>query len=1029
MAPPRFIANLRRGATFLAGLGFAAIPTVAPFLAVLSVLTGRLELQRADVLWWISAFLLGLPMFLTGYPLEGALSIAQVIAVWLIFRSATKLRQGFSNTTAPGDIGAGLVVGLALTLALGLRQVSGLNFEAAQTTLDAIVWKTHPALFAHAILVLSAILALVVPSPRLRTVSLLLGAIGIVVTGSREASWAWLFIAIGFQFVARRGTRFTRLAEWGLIGFMVLILSGLPSLVGIGRIGFLTDFGPEAQTANMFRGTEAPVGDWWFPLGIAYRAEPMTVEGAERVGFAVTKEWTESWSRLQQAVTLEPGETYTLSAVLDKSDGTRPGFDGWGRSSVDVPAANLATTLTEDGHRGTASGPMSVLSTSSIPLESGHLRLVVTFRYEGEEPLTWYVGVVPDRSNRTGVTASFAEFQLTPSYTLLPYVPAPAERGVTDLRTSRFPIWRDALEAIGARPLLGWGPNGFPTAVGTLRPDETLLRPVAAHAHNALFSALVNRGLLGALGLAGLLVLLALRAVQQRDRAAVIVLGGVLLMNMFDSTILSGAVIYPLAAVLGWRAVGHRRTARTETGVGSALAVRIALGFSDFLTGVFALSLGIIVAGRFEPAITLGEGWTVPLLYAALTWPAVAASARLYPGYGRPSFLELSYTIRSAVGAGVLVGFIALLVPDVFGLTAPVFVVAVLASAFLAPALRSATKVLLRRLRLWGRPVMLLGTEPAAARIVKHLLANPGIGLHPVAVFGSNHSWDVAGLPVSGPIEQAWDAIDNLGIRHVIVTRSAANHAAFDTVLLQTGNQLKYVQYLPDLHGLPTNSVVATPLGTALALEARNQLASETNRIVKRVIDVAGSLLLLALLSGPLVAIAILIRLDSAGSPLYLSPRIGRFGRTFYCIKFRTMHVDAEERLHSLLSENPSLKQEYERYHKLEDDPRVTRVGRLLRRLSLDELPQLLNVLLGQMSLVGPRPYLARERDLMGAERDLIFLARPGMTGYWQIEARNDVTFEERQSMEAHYVRNWSVWWDIDILLRTPGVMVGKTGK
>src|SRR5699024_9369909 len=125
---------------------------------------------------------------------------------------------------------------------------------------------------------------------------------------------------------------------------------------------------------------------------------------------------------------------------------------------------------------------------------------------------------------------------------------------------------------------------------------------------------------------------------------------------------------------------------------------------------------------------------------------------------------------------------------------------------------------------------------------------------------------------------------------------------------------------------------------------------------------------------------------------------IGRFGQAFQCIKFRTMHEDAEERLEGLLKEHPELRAEYERYHKLEDDPRVTRVGRLLRRVSLDELPQLINVFLGQMSLVGPRPYLVREREVMGPERDLIFIARPGMTGYWQIEARNDVSFEERQS-------------------------------
>ena len=186
---------------------------------------------------------------------------------------------------------------------------------------------------------------------------------------------------------------------------------------------------------------------------------------------------------------------------------------------------------------------------------------------------------------------------------------------------------------------------------------------------------------------------------------------------------------------------------------------------------------------------------------------------------------------------------------------------------------------------------------------------------------------------------------------------------------------------------------------------------------------------MLALLSPVLLAIGIWIRLDSRGPALYLAPRVGRYGGTFACVKFRTMHTDAEGRLEHLLAGDPALRDEYERFHKLADDPRITRAGRLLRRFSIDEFPQLINVLAGHMSLVGPRPYLVRELEQMGGERDLIVLARPGMTGYWQVEGRNDVTFEERQAMEAAYVRNWSVWWDLEILFRTPIALLERTGR
>lgn len=1039
---PKTQTLMHRGLAFVAGIGFSAVPTVGPFVAVLAILSGRIQIQRVDAWWWLAALLLGAPFVVTGYVTEGLLTIAQVLAVWLIYRAATELRNNLRSHDVSTDIGAGLVVGLAITLALGLNQMSEFRFDVAITTLDAIAWSNHPAIFGHSVLTLSALLALVLPSTRLRVVSLAIGALGVILSGSLEAVWAWLIIAIGLRFVGRRGSRGIQVAEWTLVAIMLFVVSGLAGTLGLGRTGFLTDFVPQGEERNLFRGTEVAEGDWWYPLGVQFAGERVTIDDLDLESYVVTKTWQEPWSRLQQAVTLIPGETYTLSALIQAPDAVRTGFDGWGRASDDGEPANLATVLEGESHRATSTGPIAIIASSVVNVDELWRRLFVTFRFDGEAPLTWYVGVVPDRSNQQGATIRMAELQLTASYSLLPYRPGPAERGVMDLRTSRFPIWRDALDAIGVRPLFGWGPQGFPRAVEEVHPDETLLRPIASHAHNALLAAWVDRGLLGALGLLGLFALIGVRAVQQRDRAAAIVLLGVAILNMFDSTLLSGSVVYPLAAVMGWRAVGHREAASAETGVGSSLAVRLALAMSDTVAGAISLTAGLVFTSRFDPSLSVTDGWSWPLVYATLIWPAVAAASRLYPGYGRPSYQELSYSVRAAVGAGILVGFIALLVPDVFGLTAPVFLVAVGVGAVLMPSFRALTKLALQRLRLWGRPVVVLGTEESAARVTRHLLGHPGIGLHPVAVFGDPaqdtphdsesprpEAWTVKALPVTGTLDQAWAYIHRYGIRHAIVTRDAAKSAAFDQVLLRSGTQLQYVQYLPDLRGLPTNSVVATPLGSALALEARNQLASGANRAIKRVIDFLGSVVLLAVLGLPLLMIALLIRLDSPGPALYLSPRIGRYGREFDCIKFRTMYVDADERLEELLAERPELRAEYERFHKLEDDPRVTRVGRLLRRVSLDELPQLLNVLVGQMSLVGPRPYMVRELEIMGQERDLIFLARPGMTGYWQVEARNDVTFEERQTMEAHYVRNWSVWWDIDILLRTPGVMVGKTGK
>lgn len=202
-----------------------------------------------------------------------------------------------------------------------------------------------------------------------------------------------------------------------------------------------------------------------------------------------------------------------------------------------------------------------------------------------------------------------------------------------------------------------------------------------------------------------------------------------------------------------------------------------------------------------------------------------------------------------------------------------------------------------------------------------------------------------------------------------------------------------------------------------------------TQRTLKRGIDVIGSLALLLVAAPVLLVLAVLVRLDSRGPAIYRSPRIGRDGSTFDCLKFRTMHVDAEERLQEVLASDPAKAAQYAEYHKLTDDPRVTRAGRLLRSTSLDELPQLFNVLMGTMSLVGPRPYLVRERDDMGPAHDVITRVPPGITGAWQVSGRNDVTFEDRLTLERDYVQRWSLLWDLQLLLRTPAaVLARKTG-
>ena len=197
---------------------------------------------------------------------------------------------------------------------------------------------------------------------------------------------------------------------------------------------------------------------------------------------------------------------------------------------------------------------------------------------------------------------------------------------------------------------------------------------------------------------------------------------------------------------------------------------------------------------------------------------------------------------------------------------------------------------------------------------------------------------------------------------------------------------------------------------------------------VKRLIDLVGAGILLVLCAPLLLVIALLVEIESPGRIFFRQARIGEGGRRFELLKFRTMHAGADEGFQEYLARNPGLRLEYTQRQKLVRDPRLTRVGRLLRRCSLDEIPQLINVLRGEMSLVGPRPFLPEQKELYGSGFQYYQQVRPGLTGLWQVSGRNQLSFRERVDLDITYLVNWSLWLDLSILVRTPWVVLTQKG-
>ena len=212
------------------------------------------------------------------------------------------------------------------------------------------------------------------------------------------------------------------------------------------------------------------------------------------------------------------------------------------------------------------------------------------------------------------------------------------------------------------------------------------------------------------------------------------------------------------------------------------------------------------------------------------------------------------------------------------------------------------------------------------------------------------------------------------------------------------------------------------------AIKLENKLLEKKNIFIKDLFDFVLAILITPVFLIIHLFISVLIKLNSNGSVFFKQKRIGKDGKIFVCYKYRTMYENGDEILKEYLKAHPEEKDYYEKYHKYKNDPRIIKIGKLLRSISLDELPQIINVLKGEMSFIGPRPYLPNELDKLNGYKDFIFKVKPGITGLWQVSGRNNLTFKERIKLEKWYIKNWSLWGDFVIIIKTIKVVLLKIG-
>ena len=358
-------------------------------------------------------------------------------------------------------------------------------------------------------------------------------------------------------------------------------------------------------------------------------------------------------------------------------------------------------------------------------------------------------------------------------------------------------------------------------------------------------------------------------------------------------------------------------------------------------------------------------------------------------------------------------------------------------SLLFVPAVRYCVKLVAVRSGLWREPVLIMGAGKTGELVIKGINGSPYMGLAVAALLDDDPAKRVEGITVdgrhyrvSGGFDDAPNIIGSHNIRNVII--AAPGMAGKDQVELVNRLQplVRTVSVVPDLFGIPVASGELTYFFNEglLAYRHRNNLAYPANRALKRAFDLVLGTIALIIVSPVMVAIALAVKLTSPGPVIFSHRRIGMGGKEFLCHKFRTMVVNAEEVLKKLLDEDPEARAEWERDFKLKNDPRVTGVGRFLRKTSLDELPQIFNVIKGDMSLVGPRPVVKAELEKFGSYASDYLLVRPGITGLWQVSGRNDIDYDERVQLESRYIRNWSLWLDITLLFRTIPAVLKRDG-
>lgn len=462
-------------------------------------------------------------------------------------------------------------------------------------------------------------------------------------------------------------------------------------------------------------------------------------------------------------------------------------------------------------------------------------------------------------------------------------------------------------------------------------------------------------------------------------------------------------------------------------------------GFSLFIVDILVLILSIGLGFFIVNLIAIHDinfrsfiNYTVFIPFILLLFACMG----LYPGIMIPAAEQVKkYCISVFFGFSVIVSFVL-----ISGLTDSdpaaaiksytensmillAFFIAFIFSTLLLPTFREFAKRKFSRFKWWGVPAVIYCTGSSADEVIQKLKKNKYLGYKPAVIVDAHLETPYIkdGIPVFPSNNEVEDIIHSYNVKQAIICDYQGDFSSIMTTYRYTiavsKSQSSFTcsQQLKDIAGI-------------IGFASIHNLTFKTNLLIKRLLDIFIILFFSPILLPLFILLTILTKLTSKGPVFYGHKRVGKNGKEFKCWKFRSMCIDADKKLEEILANNPQMREEWEKERKFQNDPRVTRFGKFLRKTSLDELPQIINILVGQMSFVGPRPVTEPELEKYGSYRDYVLSVTPGLSGMWQTSGRSDTEYEERIALDSYYIQNWSIWLDIWILIKTIYVVIKGRG-